>query len=625
MRFVLSLAVIAAGLMLMGAIFRLPARESIPTSEPEPPPSVERIQAAAEAFQYERGVYGGELRLNLGDDPQTFNAVLSTDAVTSSLLGWLYEGLLTRNRVTNTLEPRLAAAMPEQVDEDGLVWEVPLREDVRWFDGTPLNADDVVFTMNRIIYNNDIPTSARFAWLLDDMDPETGRPISRQVRVEKVGPFRVRYTLPFRWAYFFDTLTQEIYPRHALEPAVEDGRFSNMWDKSVNPREVIGCGMYKLWTYRDGERVVLVRNPDYFRFNSFGDRMPYIDRVVYSIIRGADLSRDAFEEGRLDMTGVPGKDFKRMFRQQRVSDFTIYRRGPSTGTRFLVLNQNPRADAAGKPFVRPHKLAWFRDVRFRRALAHAIDREAIRDIIFNGQAYIQHSPVSEANTLYYTGDNRRFPEFPVIRYDFNLDRARAYLDEMGLTDRDGDGIREDAAGNPVEFVINTYADSPEYAAIVALMREDFRKIGVRIELAPLTFSALVGKLTREFTWEAIIIGLTGGYDDPMNGGRNVWPTSGNLHMWNPNQEDDRHAYEWELRINEIFALAQRTPPYEERLRLAAEFQHIISREVPLIYTVSEAVNTAVYNRFGNFNPTIYQLADIDMMFDRTLRETLARP
>ena len=72
-------------------------------------------------------------------------------------------------------------------------------------------------------------------------------------------------------------------------------------------------------------------------------------------------------------------------------------------------------------------------------------------------------------------------------------------------------------------------------------------------------------------------------------------------------------------INEIFAKAQRTPSYEERLRLAAEFQHIISREAPLIYTVNEAVNTAVYNRFGNFNPSVYSLLDVDMMYDRTLK------
>ncbi len=625
MRNFLAILAILAGFVAMGAVFRLPSRETIPATEPSPPPAVEKIQAAALAFPYRRGVHGGELRLNLGDDPQTFNTVLSTDAVTSTLLGWLYEGLLTRNRVTWEIEPRLAAGMPEQMDAEGLVWEIPLRQDVRWFDGAPLTADDVVFTMNRIIYNNDIPTSARFAWQLEDTDPQTGRVIVREVKVEKVDAYRVRYTLPYRWAYFFDTLGQEIYPKHVLEPAVNDGRFASLWDKSTDPRDVIGCGMYKMQSYRDGERIVLVRNPDYFGKNRFGDSMPYLDRIVYSIIRQNDLSRDAFKERRLDLVGVAGKDFKDMFRQQRVEGYTIHRRGPATGTRFLVLNQNPRSNSNGQPYVKPHKLVWFRDARFRRALSYAIDREAIRDTIFFGQAYLQYSPVSEANTRYYTGDNKRFPEFPVIRYPFDLDRARALLDEMGLVDRNGDGIREDAEGNPVEFVINTYADNPEYAAIVSLMREDFRRIGVRIELVQLTFSGLVGKLMREWNWEAIIIGLTGGYDDPMNGGRNVWTTGGNLHMWNPQQTDTSTAHDWELRINEIFFQAQRTPSYEERLRLAAEFQHIVSREVPLIFTTNDAVNTAVYDRFENFNPTIYSLVDIEMMYDRTLQQTLAAP
>ncbi len=426
------------------------------------------------------------------------------------------------------------------------------------------------------------------------------------------------------YPYFFDSLGQAVYPKHVLEAAVDDGRFSSLWDKSTDPREVIGCGMFKLHAYRDGERVILVRNKQYFRFNEFGDRMPYMDRIVYSIIRGSDHARDAFREGRLDLAGVSGSDFKDMVRSQRVSDFTIHRRGPSTGTRFLVLNQNPRTDASGKPHVPPHKLAWFRDVRFRRALSHAIDRNAIRDVIFNGQAYIQHSAVSEANTRYYTGDNQRFPELPVVKYAFDPATSRDLLDEMDLVDRNGDGIREDAEGHPVEFVINTYADSPDYAAIVSIMREDFLKIGIRIELVQLTFSGLVGRLMREYNWEGIIIGLTGGFGDPMNGGRNVWATSGNLHMWNPLQQDDSTAYPWELRVNRIFSEAQRTPDYERRLRLAAEFQHIISSEVPLIYTVNEAVNTAVYNRFGNFNPTVYSLIDVDMIFDRTLKNTLQR-
>jgi peptide/nickel transport system substrate-binding protein len=328
-----------------------------------------------------------------------------------------------------------------------------------------------------------------------------------------------------------------------------------------------------------------------------------------------------------------------MYHQQRVKDFTIYRRGPSTGTRFLVFNQNPRSGPNG-PYVKPHKLAWFRDRRFRRAIAHAIDRKAIAEIVFKRQAYIQDSPVSKANTRFYTGEpetyDERFEEevlekvgdklkkFPVVTYAYDLDKANAYLDDMGLTERNEEGYRIDDEGRVAEFVINTYTDSPDYARIISIMKTEFKRVGVKANMVQLTFSGLVSKLMREHNWEAIIIGLTGGYGDPMNSGRNVWPSSGNLHMWNPQQKTEEHAYPWELRINEIFSQAQRTPDYAERLVLAAEFQHIVSREAPLIYTVNEAMNTAVYNRFGNFNPTVYSLIDYSMIYDRELKKKRQR-
>ena len=639
MRYIVALILVLAGFVGLGLVLRLPAEEKIPKAPPPPPPSVEEVQEAANSFRYQRGVYGGRLKVQMSDDPQTFNTVLSKDAVTTNLLSWLYEGILDRDRVTYELEPRLAEKMPEQIDEEGLVWEVTLRKDVTWFDGESLTADDVVFTMNDIVYNNVIPTSARFSWLLDDVDPETGKKVTRQVKVEKTGEYTIRYTLPFPWAYFQTTLTQAIYPEHILGPAVRNGRFNNMWNLDTDPREVIGCGMFKLHSYRDGERVILRRNKDYFRKNRFGDRIPYIDELVYLIVKQGDTARDMFKEGQFDILGVGGADFKAMYHQQRVKDFTIYRRGPSTGTRFLVFNQNPRSGPNG-PYVKPHKLAWFRDRRFRRAIAHAIDRKAIAEIVFKRQAYIQDSPVSKANTRFYTGEPETFDErfeeevlekvgdklkkFPVVTYAYDLDKANAYLDDMGLTERNEEGYRIDDEGRVVEFVINTYTDSPDYARIISIMKTEFKRVGVKANMVQLTFSGLVSKLMREHNWEAIIIGLTGGYGDPMNSGRNVWPSSGNLHMWNPQQKTEEHAYPWELRINEIFSQAQRTPDYAERLALAAEFQHIVSREAPLIYTVNEAMNTAVYNRFGNFNPTVYSLIDYSMIYDRELKKKRQR-
>ena len=109
--------------------------------------------------------------------------MLSADAPTSMILGWLYEGLIRRDRVTFQLEPNLAKELPQQVDKEGLVWEVTLRDDVTWFDGKPVTADDVVFTINKLIYNERISTSWRSSWQLKDKDPKTGRTLIRKVKV----------------------------------------------------------------------------------------------------------------------------------------------------------------------------------------------------------------------------------------------------------------------------------------------------------------------------------------------------------------------------------------------------------------------------------------------------------
>lgn len=623
MRYIIAILVILIAFLGVVVLFRLPADTSIPVAELAPAPTALEVLQRAKAYRYTRGVYGGTLRMRMGDDLQTFNAVLSTDAVSSEILGWMYEGLLARDRVTYAFEPRLAAEMPRQVDDEGLVYEIRLREDVKWFDGEGFDADDVVFTVNRILYNTDIRTSWRYSWQLSDTDPETGQQVTRQVKVEKVDRYTVRFTLPYRWAYLNEALLTGIMPEHVLRRVVDEGKFNEHWGLMTPPREVIGCGPYRVKSYQFGERLVLERNPDYYRVNEFGDRMPYINEIIYTVIQEGSVARDYFLEGRLDFTGVRGTDFKDMYRQQDEKGFTIYRRGPATGTRFIVFNMNPRKDPEGNPYVAPHKLAWFRDRRFRRAIAHSIDRHRIRKSIFHGFAFLQDSPVSSANTRFFTG---YFPEplqeqYPIVRYEYDLSRASALLDEMGLGQRDEEGYRYqevDGQRKRVEFLINTYAQSKEYEKIASIIKEDLERIGVKVNFQAVPFPTLVRKLMREWNWETIIIGLTGGYADPLNGGRNVWPTDGNLHMWNPKMENAEGAFPWELELNRIFETAQKTPSYEGRQRLVAEFQHIISREAPVIYTVNEEAISAVRDRFGNFNPTIYSLIDFMMIYDRSL-------
>src|SRR5438093_977115 len=181
--------------------------------------------------------------------------------------------------------------------------------------------------------------------------------------------------------------------------------------------------------------------------------------------------------------------------------------------------------------VSPPKLTWFQDARFRRALNYAIDRKTIADQVYAGRASPAWGPESTGNTLYY---NPRLPQYP-----YDPGRAQQMLAEAGYQ-KGGDGLLHDSQGNVVEFTISTNAGNTDREAIGNIVRQDFTKLGIRVTFAPEAFNTLVGKLTDTFKWEAVIIGLTGGIE-PVTG-RNVWLSSGSLHMWWPKQ--DKAVTEW---------------------------------------------------------------------------------
>ncbi|MDO8304098.1 MAG: ABC transporter substrate-binding protein, partial [Sedimentisphaerales bacterium] len=166
-------------------------------------------------------------------------------------------------------------------------------------------------------------------------------------------------------------------------------------------------------------------------------------------------------------------------------------------------------------------------------------------------------------------------------------------------DHDGNGIREDKDGHSVEFTLNTNAGVTEREQIAAIIRADLEKIGLKVNFLTIEFNSLVGKLTATFDWDAIMIGLTGGVEPHF--GKNVWHSTGGLHMWFPGQKTP--ATEWEKRIDEIFDTAVQELDENKRKILYDEYQRIVADQVPVIYTVLNNRLSAVRNKFGNLRPS----------------------
>jgi len=521
--------------------------------------------------------------LALSSDPKSFNPVMAQETTTSAVTAYIFEGLTTLN--VETLEPQPGLAERWEISEDGLIWTFYLRPDVRWNDGEPLTADDVVFTFNRLIYNDAVPNSARDIFTID----------GQAITVSRVDARTVRFQLPVRFAPFLMALSQPILPQHCLEQSVNDGAFAFTWGIDTPPSQIVGTGPFRLARYQPGERLVYERNPFYWKVAVSGDQLPYLDGLILLIVPNQDAVVLKFLEGEVDYCPVSGSDYALLKSLEQEKNFTLYETGPDFGSNFLVFNQNTESEPGTppRPYVEPRKLRWFTDRDFRRAVAHAIDKTRMIEIVNNGLGYPQDSPVSPSAGFFYTENVRRYP--------YDLDRARLILSMAGYRDRDGDGVLEDATGEPVEFTLYTNAGNTEREQIAAMIRRDLGQLGMKVNFLTLEFNSLIRKLNASFDWDAVVIGLTGGIEPHF--GKNVWDSSGQLHLWFPAQETP--ATEWEQRVNDIFIQGAQELDREKRKLLYDEWQRIVSQEVPVIYTVLEGNVFAVRDIFGNLRPTSY--------------------
>lgn len=528
------------------------------------------------------GRYGGQLVLSTTSDPKTFNPVVSNESSSSVVTGLIFEGLTRVSGITTEVEPYLAKSW--EISNDGKTWTFQLRNDVKWFDGKPFTAADVVFTFNKLIYNSTIPNSAKDIFTVD----------GKEFLVEEKEEHVVRFTLPKRFAPFLRSMSQPILPKHILAGSVDSGTFSSTFGVDTSPLGLIGTGPFRLKKYQAGQRIVFERNPDYWRADINGNKLPYLDGISYLVVQNLDASLLKFQEGVLDLYGLRGSDFPLLKPAEARGNFTIYRLGPTFSTTFVTFNQNPgKNPTTGEPYIPVHKLNWFKDMSFRKAIAHSIDREGIINIVLNGLGHPQWSAMSPSAGYFYNGD--------VAEYPYNLAIAQEILTAAGYIDRDNNGVREDKEGNPIDFTFFTNSDNTERVKIASLVRKDLERLGFKVHLLPLEFNNLVSKLTENYEWDMMMIGLGGGIEPHFSS--NVWLSSGNLHMWHPKQKQPESA--WEETVDKLFVQGVQELADTKRKIIYDNWQKIIAEELPLIYTVLPENIIAVRNKFGNLYPTSY--------------------
>ncbi len=547
------------------------------TSSPSSSPlALERL--SPEGFKVGIGKSGGRMSFILSGDPKTLNPVVAQETTSTAVIGDLFSGLTKMDLKEMRVVPDLAQSW-EELDE-GRRYIFRLRDGLRWSDGTPLTADDVVFTYRDVYLNKDIPNS--IADMLRGI-LRTEQDVKNFVR--KIDSKTVEFRLPSPFAPFLQTLSAPILPRHKLEKFVKDGSFMTAWNVNTDPKEIVGSGPYVIKRYIKGQMVEYSANPYYYEHDAEGNRLPYIKEKIGYIVQDPDTALIKFSDRTVDFMSVRAQDVLFI---SKLKDVKLIDMGPAPSTTFLVFNQNPNAK------IPRHKLKWFQNRDFRRAISHAIDREGICYLVYNGLAQPLYSPVTPANRPYYEDGL-----YPVYEYD--LKKAKQILMSAGFR-YDAKGMLVDANGNPVEIVLLTNAGNKERETIGNMIKEDLEKLGISVIFRPIDFNTLVSKLTAPpYDWEAVIIGLTGSMDPHF--GRNVWHSSGTLHMWNPRQK--KPMTQWEAQVDELFDRGAIQTDSSKRVEVYRQAFKIIAQEQPMIFLATPKSMMALYPKFGNFYPTVW--------------------
>ncbi|SNZ16475.1 ABC transporter substrate-binding protein [Hydrogenobacter hydrogenophilus] len=542
--------------------------------------SVSFVRLDPSKFEPIQGKEGGTLHFILSGDPKTLNPVMAQESTSTAVIDYLFTGLTKTDIKTMRVLPDLAKGWEEK--DSGRRYIFHLREGVRWSDGVELTADDVVFTYRDVYLNKDIPNSTA-----DMLRGIIKTDKDAQSFVRKIDRYTVEFNIPKPFAPFLQVLSAPILPKHKLEKYVKEGSFPTAWNVDTDPKEIVGTGPYVIKRYVKGQFVEYSANPYYYEKDREGRKLPYIKSMIGIIVQDPDTALLRFSAGDADYIGVRPQDLLFM---SRLRSITLYDLGPTPSTTFLVFNQNPRAK------IPPYKLRWFQNRVFRQAISHAIDREGICYLVYNGLAEPLYTPITPANRPYY--DEGYYP-----KYNYDLKLAREMLESIGFKDRDKDGILEDPQGHKLEIVLLTNAGNKERETIGNIIKEDLEKIGVKVIFRPIDFNSLVSRLSSPpYEWEAVIIGLTGSIDPYF--GRNVWHSSGTLHMWNPRQKNPQT--QWEKQVDELFDKGAQELDFAKRVDIYKKAFLIITQEQPMIFIAVPKSMLAVYtNRFDNFFPTVW--------------------
>lgn len=483
----------------------------------------------------------GEVAWAVHYDPRTFDPA-KVDDQASELVRYLTGGVLLRlNRQTNEPVPQIAESY--HIAPDGTLIVFKLREGLRFSDGAPLTSADVAWSLRRVL------------------SPSTGAVVS----AEFLAPENATVDTPDRLTVRLHLQKRviglaRIFDEIAIEPAnrPSEGR--------------VTAGPFTVAEYKRGQYIRLLRNPNYWRHDGTGAKLPYATSLRLDIQNNREQEISLFLRGEYDLIDGLSPDYFGIVAQK--SPKSLQDLGASLNTEQLWFNQSRSAP------LPDFEKSWFQNRSFRVAVSKAIHRADLARIAYNRHATPAFGFISPSNTLWHNKD-LNYPRESV-------DDANRMLSAAGFH-RNGNQLY-DSSGHAVKFSILINAGNAMRQKMAAMIQQDLARVGMQVTIVALDFPALIERLMHKQDYEACLLGVSNAEPDPSSM-MNMWLSSSPNHQWNPSQKTP--ATDWEAEIDKQMQLQASSPSQRVRKLAVDRVQQIVADQQPFIYLVYPNVLQAI--------------------------------
>lgn len=535
--------------------------------------------------EFAPGLVGGVWYDSIMGDPKTFNQLVAErDGQSAGLINLTTDFLFDYEFATREWKPH-AAFFQIEIDEahDTLTVHVRLRDDMFWTylnspEKIPVTSDDIVWWYNEISGDEQFQSSAYSGQFVSMRDGSQAR-----IEAVKIDEKNFDFIFPRIVADPLLACNTNFAPSFIYKKAKDESGaegVKSLFGIDIDVREIPSMGMWHIESYAPSQRIVFARNEKYWQKDTGGTSIPYREKMVFQIIGDQNTDYLLFTQGKLETYSPPPENLDDVIRGQE-NNYTVFNSEGSVGAMMWSFNQNPRNER--EPFYE-----WFTQKEFRQAMSCVLNRERIIAQTYRGLASAKYDFFPQGNPFYN-------PQIE-LQYKYDLERAKSLLSQIGFA-VDADGILRDKKNRPVEFDLTIASSANSTSDIAQIIVDECKKIGIKVNVRQTDFQKMVEMLTATFDWQSIIIGL--GANLFPSQGVNVWPSSGNLHLWNPLQKTP--ATEWEARIDFLYNEGSYTIDKAEAKKIWDEYQSLILEECPMIYLVRPASFFAIRNKWNLTN------------------------